>query len=142
MPVMSIAKPSSIVLTFFLRSVLAVMNRIIPIKARNGVKVEGLNMDSQALLPLSMAFSESSQALAVVPRLAPSITLTAWDRFMMPELTKPTTITVEVEDDCTSAVTPTPKRYAINRFCVTPVKNLSNVPPEILLRPLLMTLLP
>ena len=79
-------------------------------KATNGVNTAGLNSARNAGPVLPIAFRDSSQALAVVPRLAPRITLTAWERLMIPELTKPTTMTVVVEEDCTSAVTPTPKR--------------------------------
>ena len=34
------------------------------------------------------------QAVMVVPRFAPMMTPVAWDSFIMPELTKPTTMTV------------------------------------------------
>ena len=49
----------------------------------------------------------------VVPMFAPMITHTAWRSVIMPEFTKPTTITVVAEEDCITAVmtapTSTPK---------------------------------
>ena len=41
----------------------------------------------------------SSHAVTVVPTLAPIMTLMACFRLIMPELTKPTTITVVAEED-------------------------------------------
>ena len=45
----------------------------------------------------------------VVPILAPMIIHTAWRRVIMPELTKPTTITEVAEEDWMMAVTPVPR---------------------------------
>ena len=39
------------------------------------------------------------QAVTVVPTLAPRITPTACDSFIIPEFTKPTTITVVADED-------------------------------------------
>ena len=50
----------------------------------------------------------SIHAVTVVPMFAPIITLIAWRRVIMPEFTKPTTITVVAEDDCITAVTARP----------------------------------
>ena len=52
----------------------------------------------------------SSQPVAVVPMLAPMIMPIAFDSFIMPELTKPTTMTVDAEEDWMAAVTTVPKR--------------------------------
>jgi len=77
--------------------------------AKNGVNDLGFKRFIKKL-SLLIAFNERSQAVKVVPRFAPRITLTACLRVIIPELTRPTTITVEADDDCTSAVTPTPNR--------------------------------
>ena len=70
-----------------------------PIKANSG-----------AIAPTSKAMS---WPVMVVPMLAPMITPTAWRSVIMPEFTKPTTITVVAEEDCITAVmtppTSTPK---------------------------------
>ena len=46
-----------------------------------------------------MPVSDRIQLVMVVPILAPMMTPAACDRRMMPELTKPTTITVVAEED-------------------------------------------
>ena len=60
----------------------------------------------------------------VVPMLAPMMIQTACRSVIMPELTKPTTMTVVAEEDWMTAVMPAPtatprKRFAVNfsRIC-------------------------
>ena len=53
----------------------------------------------------------------------------------MPELTKPTTITVVADDDWIIAVTPAPRRTAISLFLVSFSSILSSLPPESFSRP-------
>ncbi len=53
---------------------------------------------------------DKSHDVIVVPMLAPIITPTAWCSVMIPEFTKPTTITVVAEEDWITAVTPAPRR--------------------------------
>ena len=53
-------------------------------------------------------------AVMVVPIFAPMMTLMAWERFINPELTKPTTMTVVAEEDWMTAVTPIPVISPIN----------------------------
>ena len=48
----------------------------------------------------------------MVPILAPIMTPTAWESFIMPEFTNPTTITVVAEEDCITAVTRAPSPTA------------------------------
>ena len=62
-----------------------------------GVKEEGLSRLSQTL-PLSMPARLKSHAVTVVPTFAPMMTLIACRRVIMPELTKPTTMTVVAEE--------------------------------------------
>ena len=47
-------------------------------------------------------------AVIVVPTLAPRITPIAWERFIRPDETNPTTRTVVTEDDWMTAVTKAP----------------------------------
>ena len=57
--------------------------------------------------------SSSATTVMVVPMLAPIIMPIACLNFIIPELTKPTTITVVAYDDCITSVTPAPKRTAL-----------------------------
>lgn len=69
--------------------------------------------------PLSIPVRLRSQEVTVVPMLAPMMMPTACVSFMMPEFTKPTTMTVVAEDDWITAVTPAPKRTALIGFDVS-----------------------
>lgn len=51
-----------------------------------------------------------TQAVTVVPTLAPMIMLMDWPRVITPEFTKPTTMTVVAEELCITAVTRRPVR--------------------------------
>ena len=82
------------------------------------------------------------QEVMVVPILAPMMMPTAWFSFMMPEFTNPTTITVVAEEDWITAVTPAPKRTAIIRFDVSFSSRYSSLPPESLVSPSPMVLMP
>ena len=53
------------------------------------------------------------QEVIVVPMLAPIIMPTVCLNCMIPELTRPTTITVVAEDDCMTAVIPAPNNTAL-----------------------------
>ncbi len=75
------------------------------------------------------------QDVTVVPMLAPMMMPTAWFNFMMPEFTNPTTMTVVAEEDCMTAVTPTPRSTAFSLFDVREDKMLSKCPPEAFERP-------
>lgn len=66
----------------------------------------------------------------VVPMLAPIIMPIACLNFIIPELTKPTTITVVADDDCITAVTPAPKRTAFIGLEVSFSSIFSNFPPD------------
>ena len=51
------------------------------------------------ILLLSSPLKLKIQEVMVVPILAPMIIPTAWDNFITPEFTKPTTMTVVADDD-------------------------------------------
>ena len=70
-----------------------------------------------------------SHVVTVVPMFAPIIMDIACERRMMPEFTKPTSITVVADDDCTTAVTRTPSRRPLKRFEVSFSKICSSFPP-------------
>ena len=74
--------------------------------------------------------------------LAPMITPTAWDSFIMPEFTNPTTITVVAEEDWITAVTSAPSPTAFKGLDVNVSRICSILPPETLESPSPMTCIP
>ena len=98
MPNISTAKPRSMDPTSFSRSDRVNICKTAPTKASTGTKLSGFISRSNRELP-EMSFSASSQAVAVVPMLAPRITLMECSRDMIPALTKPSTMTVVAPED-------------------------------------------
>ena len=139
-PNIKIANPSKISpISFFLS--LPDIYIIIPISARTGEKEDGFNMLIRKL-ELSIPVRLKSHEVIVVPMFAPMMIPIACDSFMMPEFTKPTTMTVVAEDDWITAVTPAPSNTALNGFEVRLSKIRSNFPPDIFSRPPPITLIP
>ena len=64
-----------------------------------------------------------SQAVTVVPILAPMMTWMDCRRVMRPEFTKPTTITVVAEELWITAVTPRPVRSPASLLVVTRLRS-------------------
>ena len=54
------------------------------------------------------------QPVMLVPTIAPMMTAMAWRTFIMPELTKPTTMTEVAEEDWMTAVTPAPSSMPLS----------------------------
>jgi hypothetical protein len=73
---------------------------------------------------------------------APIIMDIAWESFIMPEFTKPTNITVVVEDDWITAVTNIPRSKPLNRLDVSFSKIFSSLPPASFSRLSPMTFIP
>ena len=69
-----------------------------PMVPSKGASVEGLSTCTRKLSP-SRPLKERIQAVTVVPTLLPMMTPTACFKVMMPELTKPTTMTVVADED-------------------------------------------
>ena len=63
--------------------------------------------------------SAMSWPVIVVPMFAPMMIHTAWRSVIMPEFTKPTTMTVVAEEDWITAVMPAPTRTPRKRFAVS-----------------------
>ena len=88
-------------------------NRFIkmPTIASIGIHEEGLRRVSiaEAPSPASMPESETIHAVSAAPRFEPIITPTDCLSDIVPELTNPTTMTVVADDDCTTAVTISPR---------------------------------
>ncbi len=142
MPNMRTAKPRRIVpIFFFLDPSLLPIRKMMPIAARTGVKEEGFRR-LRKILELLIPVRDRIQEVTVVPILAPMMTPTAWFKFMMPELTKPTTMTVVAEEDWMTAVTKTPSRRAIRRFWVSFSRIFSRRPPERRTRPSPIVVIP
>ena len=98
MPVMSAIKPRKMVPIFLLFSDFVNIKRIMPMVPSRGANVEGFSTCTRKLSP-SRPLKERIQAVTVVPTLLPMMTPTACFKVMMPELTKPTTMTVVADED-------------------------------------------
>ena len=98
-PNMSTAKPNRMLpIVFFLEPSFPVIMQIIPIAARTGENELGLSSLINTF-PLLIPVSDRIHDVIVVPMLAPIIMPTACVSFIIPELTKPTTITVVADED-------------------------------------------
>ena len=131
-PNMRMAKPIRMPPTSLrLDSLLPLIISTMPTAASTGEKEEGFKSFNQSVSPW-MPVKDSNHDVMVVPILAPIIIPTAWESFIMPELTKPTTITVVAEEDWITAVTPAPRSTANNFLAVSFSKTPSSLPPAIL----------
>lgn len=83
-----------------------------PIIASIGVKDVGLSSCMKMLSPCIPVVTTATNVI-VVPILAPIITPIACDSLIIPEFTKPTTITVVADDDWITAVTKAPSMMAL-----------------------------
>lgn len=127
-PYIRIAKPTKIAPTSFFFWLFVNMIRTTPISARIGENDVGLKswiIKLSLWIPVRLKIHE----VTVVPILAPMMIPTTWDSFMIPEFTKPTTITVVAEDDWITAVTPIPRRTALMGLEVSVSRILSSFPP-------------
>ena len=140
-PNIRMAKPTKMVPRVFFLSFLDSMIKPIPMKARMGEKLMGLSICSQKL-ELSMPVSEVSQAVRVVPMLEPNTTWTVWAKDMMPELTRPTSITVTAEELCTAMVMTAPRDRLKRGLAVILRSISSSLPPAIFSRLEDMTFIP
>ena len=128
MPNISTAKPSITVATLFGLSFLENIRIPTATIARIGEKEVGLHICTKNE-ELSIPVMPRIHAVIVVPILAPMMMPTACCSFMMPELTKPTTMTVVADEDWITAVTPAPTSTALNGLFVSFSRMLSNFPP-------------
>ena len=83
---------------------------------RNTTNATPTKASSGAIAPTSSAIR---RPVTVVPMLAPMMIQTACLSVIMPEFTKPTTITVVAEEDWITAVMPAPTRTPRMRFEVS-----------------------
>ena len=141
MPYMSMVKPTSTVPMLFCLSFLPTIIITTPMMARMGEKFSGFSIFSH-ILPLWMPERERIHAVSVVPILAPKMTYSVWPNFIMPELTRPTSITVTAEEDCTAMVMAAPSSILTSGLAVIVFSSCSSFPPAIFSRLLDMTLMP
>ncbi len=98
MPIISTANPTKMVAAWRVLSFFASISIATPARARIGAKLSGLTREITTLSPETMV-SDSSQAVMVVPTLAPIVTPTDCSSVIMPELTRPTTMTTVAPED-------------------------------------------
>ena len=89
-----------------------------PISAKTGVKDVGFNKLTKTL-ELSIPDKLSIHEVIVVPTFAPIMIPIACFKFIIPEFTNPTTITVVAEELCIIAVTPAPNKKPLNLLDVS-----------------------
>ena len=140
MPVIRAIKPSIMVPMPFFFSDLPIYSTMPMIPIR-GARVEGLKNLIRKLSP-SRPDRDRIQAVTVVPMLEPMITPTACFSVMIPELTKPTTMTVVAEEDWITAVTPRPSRKPLNTLELIFARMVCSLPPACRSSALPMTSIP
>ena len=106
-----------------------------PIPTRRGAKNSGFSISPHSLM-------ETIQLVTVVPIFAPIIIPTACVRFIIPALTKPTTITVVADELCTIAVIPAPISTPKSRLEVNTPKSCCIRLPADFCRPSAMLFIP
>ena len=128
MPVMSTMKPSSTMPAPFRLSFRPAMYRRMPMTPSRGARVVGLKICTRKLSPSRLA-RERIHAVTVVPTLAPMMMPMACRSTMIPELTKPTTITVVAEEDWITAVTARPSRKPLMGVSLIRARIVWSLPP-------------
>ena len=106
-PYIKIEKPTKICPNICLFGCRDIKIRHIPAKDKRGVKVLGLirvRIGPLSLIPERLII----QAVSVVPTFEPIIIPNGLSKLKTPELTRPTSITVTVDEDCSIAVIPAP----------------------------------
>ena len=109
MPNISTAKPSRISPTWWCTCFLENIRRMMPPTATTADRVAVEKRLAQLLSPPPTLGRAMIQPVMLVPIRAPWMTDTACSSFIMPEFTKPTTITEVAEEDWITAVTPVPR---------------------------------
>ena len=127
MPVMRAIKPSRMVPIFLDFSDFTNIYRMIPMVPSSGARVEGFRTCTMKLSP-SRPLKERIHA---VTTLLPMMTPTACSKVIMPELTKPTTMTVVAEEDWITAVTAMPSRKPLGTLELIFARIVCNLPPAI-----------
>lgn len=98
--------------------------------ATMGEKLSGFKSCTKTL-SLVMPERLKIHAVTVVPMFEPMMTPMVCPSSMMPELTRPTSMTVIAEEDWIAMVMPMPSKRALKRFEVMERKIRSSLPPTI-----------
>ena len=93
-----------------------------------GENTSGFSSRSQTT-SLSIPDRDKIQAVRVVPTLEPMITPTVCPSSMIPEFTRPTSITVMAEEDWMAIVMPAPSKRLLKRLSVIFFSSCSSRPP-------------
>ena len=141
MPVIRAIKPKQMVPMLFFFSLAVNIYRMMPTAPMTGDSVDGLKIRIRKLSP-SRPLKDRIQAVTVVPMLEPMMTPTAWFNVIMPELTKPTTMTVVAELDWITAVTARPSRKPLNTLELILARMVCSLPPAVRSRDLPMISMP
>ena len=131
MPCMRIEKPKSIEPTSLCFCFLAAMMRIMPMRAKTSEKQEGFRSLNTILSPESMPARDKIHAVSVVPISEPNITPTVCGSSMIPEFTKPTSITVMADEDWMAIVMMAPMVRPLNWLSVALLRSFSKRPPAV-----------
>ena len=115
MPYMRTANPSMMPPMFLCAVFFPNIQRPIPIRATTPVRTSVLNIEATPPPPPKL-LRASTQPVMDVPRIAPSTMPIACLTCIIPEFTKPTTITDVADDDWITAVTPVPRRIPFIGF--------------------------
>ena len=108
--------------------------RIIPATETMPVSVAVERSETQPV-PSSRPERQMIQPVILVPSIAPKTMPIACLSFIIPEFTKPTTITDVAEEDCMTAVTPVPSSTPFKDVFVSLYNNISRLLPATILRP-------
>ena len=107
---------------------MSTVRKMTPMRATTGAKFSGLRSWRKRAL-LSMPERARIQAVRVVPTLEPMMTPRVCPSSMIPELTRPTSMTVTAEDDCMAMVMPAPRRRPLIGLPVIFLRSCSSLPP-------------
>ena len=129
-PNIRVAKPKSIVPVSFFLLDLPNIRSPVPISARTGVKEEGFK-SCMKMLSLEIPPRLKIHAVTVVPMLAPIITPIDCLSVIIPEFTKPTTITVVADELCITEVTTSPVRKPVILLFVSLASIFLRLPPAL-----------
>ena len=141
MPKMRTAKPTRTVPMLCFLSLLQSMVMMTPTMAKTREKFSGLSICIQTA-SLSMPDRLRIQEVRVVPMLAPKMMWRVWEKSMMPELTRPTIMTVVAEEDWMAMVMTAPMTRLMRGLAVIFFSSSSSLPPAIFSRLPDMTFMP
>ena len=141
MPVKSTPNPTRIWPMLRLPGALKKTKRIAPINAKIGARVVGLSSCKKTFSP-PRSERRMIWPVTVVPILAPMMTPIACGSCMMPEFTRPMTITVVAAEDWIKPVSTAPEITAITVVEVSFLRMPSILPPASFSRPEPMILMP